>query len=130
MVVVEAHVAFQRASIVIVNSRFLQRPQKRSRGNQLTATEHRSAYVIICYARLCQRLINEKILLGWWRPINYLIWWRPLCSGTPCTCLNLALLNVVTKDSITKTLWETTFGGFFEKAICSTLANLEKPNHF
>ena len=35
-------------------------------------------------------------------------------------------LNIVTKDSITKTWWGTTFGGLFEKAICSTLANLEK----
>jgi len=29
------------------------------------------------------------------------------------------------KNSITKTWWGTTFGGFFEKAICNTLANLE-----
>jgi len=31
---------------------------------------------------LCPRLINKNILLGWW---------KPQCSGTPCTCLNLAL---------------------------------------
>ena len=35
-------------------------------------------------------------------------------------------LNIITKDSITKTWWGTTFGGFFRKAICSALANLEK----
>ena len=35
-------------------------------------------------------------------------------------------LNIVTKDSIWKTWWGTTFGGFFGKALCSTLANLEE----
>ena len=35
-------------------------------------------------------------------------------------------LNIATNYSITKKWLWTTFGGLFEKAICSTLANLEK----
>ena len=38
-------------------------------------------------------------------------------------------LSFVTTDSIMKTWWGATFGGFFEKAICSkpTVADLENP---
>ena len=80
------------------------------------------------YVQLFQALIKNYAKMGWRISLEVQILDTHLEKFKKNMAASIKIywtLKMLTKDSITKTWWGTTFGALFEKAICSTLATLE-----